>query len=773
MIQPHRSRSTHSLLMVALLALVSVITMATGMQPVTAAGGYTALTPARVLDTRTGVGAPKARVGAGSHIDLKVTGTNGIPESGVAAVVLNVTAINPDTKTFLTVWPAGQPQPATSNLNAPAGAAIPNLVIATVGNGGNISIANQFGTIDIAADITGWYPTGSGYNALTPARVLDTRTGVGAPKARVGAGSHIDLKVTGTNGIPESGVAAVVLNVTAINPDNKTFLTVWPAGQAKPGTSNLNAPAGAAIPNLVIATVGADGKVSMASEFGTIDIAADITGWYPTGSGYNALTPARVVDTRTGVGATEARVSAGGRIDLKVTGTNGIPTSGVAAVVLNVTAINPDTKTFLTVWPAGQPQPATSNLNAPAGAAIPNLVIATVGNGGQISIANQFGTIDIAADVTGWIPGSAIDSTPPPGPAAPTDLSGMVWVANPQPPTVTPGLYGVDPVAGTRTDDLYFVDLVGATTTGFDTHYQFSISQTRNEFYSVEEYDTGTGQRLVMTIRPLDDPTTSRAEVPIPYVSNVPEYFFNDRQFAMSPDGQHLMMVDDVRVYSNADYDELTEVRGSVALIDVDDGEFHFVSADHLYNPQWGPDGDIIAERRADPVTDTASALVRIDGDAFVDGTMQYTTVGTSPGRLLALSNAGTEAAFAVKGAACVPGDADAAELYVWNLVDGSAPHRLAISDEGGDCPKYTYGGVTAAAFSPDDRWVAFSAETFFYCGVSGCYYPNDIQVVANHRSSNPVLIPPNGDDAYGIRFEGKFGEDYVDDRGLGVWWTS
>ena len=50
------------------------------------------------------------------------------------------------------------------------------MVIAKVGTNGQISIYNLAGTTDVIIDIVGYYPTGSGYTALTPARLADTRT---------------------------------------------------------------------------------------------------------------------------------------------------------------------------------------------------------------------------------------------------------------------------------------------------------------------------------------------------------------------------------------------------------------------------------------------------------------------------------------------------------------------------------------------------------------------------------------------------------------------
>ena len=60
-------------------------------------------------------------------------------------------------------------------------------------------------------------PTEGVFHAVTPTRLLDTRTGVGRPApGRIGAGRTFDLVVSGRARIPASGVTAIVLNVTAV-----------------------------------------------------------------------------------------------------------------------------------------------------------------------------------------------------------------------------------------------------------------------------------------------------------------------------------------------------------------------------------------------------------------------------------------------------------------------------------------------------------------------------------------------------------------------------
>ena len=248
---------------------------------------FASVSPTRVLDTRTGLGVPAGRVAGGGTVSVQVTGTAGVPASGVTAVVLNVTAVWPSAAGFVTVYPAGQSRPLASNLNTSPNATVPNLVVVQVGTDGQVSLFNAAGSTDLIADIAGYYTEDSGgsvFESVAPARVLDTRTGTGAPKARVGAGGSESVQVTGRAGVPASGVTAVVLNVTAVWPSTSSFVTVYPSGEARPLASNLNTSPNATVPNLVVVKVGADGKVSLYNAAGSTDLIADVAGYYTEGS---------------------------------------------------------------------------------------------------------------------------------------------------------------------------------------------------------------------------------------------------------------------------------------------------------------------------------------------------------------------------------------------------------------------------------------------------------------------------------------------------------
>jgi YVTN family beta-propeller protein len=108
-----------------------------------------------------------------------------------------------------------------------------------------------------------------------------------------------------TTGLPQTGIGAVALNVTAVEGyDDKGygFVTTYPCDSPStpaPNSSNLNFSGGQTIPNAVIAPVSSDGYICF-SVTGNTDLLVDAAGYFPTGPGFTSLTePKRLVDTRS------------------------------------------------------------------------------------------------------------------------------------------------------------------------------------------------------------------------------------------------------------------------------------------------------------------------------------------------------------------------------------------------------------------------------------------------------------------------------------------
>ena len=377
---------------------------------------FTPVVPLRLMDTRSDpafhVGS-QHRFGPNESQSLVVAGGGLSPVPvDATAVVVNVTAVGPTDGSHVDVWPTGTSQPDVSNLNFVAGQTAPNLVKVEVGAGGQISLFNRNGSVDVLVDVVGYYradPTAARYTPIVPNRVVDTRAD---PAYHVGPLSrfadHSDprsLTVTGgSTGVPV-GATAIIANVTAVDPTAASHLDVWPDGSPHPDSSNLNYVAGQTVANLVVVKVSAGGKIDLVNQNGSVDVIVDIVGYFTVDaskSGFVAVTPNRLADTRTDsyVG-TQFRF--GDHTDTRsfvVVG--GVIPTDAKAIVVNVTAVNPSTGSHLDVWPAGAAKPVGSNINYTAGQIVPNLVTVKIGPGGVIKLQNQNGSTDIIIDIVGY-----------------------------------------------------------------------------------------------------------------------------------------------------------------------------------------------------------------------------------------------------------------------------------------------------------------------------------------------------------------------------------
>ena len=254
------------------------------------------------------------------------------------------------------------------------------------------------------------------FHPLAPVRITDSRPSsqVGPFSTPWGPGTTRDILVGGNlaSGVP-SNASAVVLNVTVTGTTGDSFLSLWPAGQARPTVSSLNWTAGVTIPNAVTVKLGSGanlGKVSIYNLTGNVDVIVDVAGYYldqaTPGDGFTSLAPVRVLDSRPSsqVGPYGSPWGAGTQRDLVVGGTSGVP-SDADAVVLNVTVTDTTGSSFLTLFPAGGGRPTASNLNWTPGRTIPNAVtvkLGTGGNLGKVSIYNLTGNVNVIADVAGY-----------------------------------------------------------------------------------------------------------------------------------------------------------------------------------------------------------------------------------------------------------------------------------------------------------------------------------------------------------------------------------
>ncbi len=237
----------------------------------------TPITPERRYDSRD-LGMP---IGPTERLSLPVAGIGSVP-ADATAVALSVIAVAPTSASFLTVSPSLVARPLASTLNMVAGQTIPNLVLAKIGANGAIDIYNHAGTTHVVVDVVGWFgpvaasSTGR-VTGVTPTRVLDTRIGPG-PVGRLGAGRSIDVTIAGQLGIPASATA-VIVNVTTVSPTAAGYVSVYPAGMARPGTSTSSFAAGVVLATQSVLKLGVNGAVTTFNFAGTADYVIDVVGY--------------------------------------------------------------------------------------------------------------------------------------------------------------------------------------------------------------------------------------------------------------------------------------------------------------------------------------------------------------------------------------------------------------------------------------------------------------------------------------------------------------
>ncbi len=130
-----------------------------------------------------------------------------------------------------------------------------------------------------------------------------------------------------------------------------------------------------------------------------------------TAGTYYPVTSARLLDTRHGVGAPVGKLGAGKTLSLTVAGRGGVPTTGVSAVVINLTATEGAVAGFFAAYPTGQVRPASSSLNYQVGVSRANTVTVPLGTGGKINIYSS-ASVSVIADIVGFY---ASGSTTPAG----------------------------------------------------------------------------------------------------------------------------------------------------------------------------------------------------------------------------------------------------------------------------------------------------------------------------------------------------------------------
>jgi hypothetical protein len=371
---------------------------------------FVPLTPARVLDTQTGLAAKRARVPAHATVTFPVTGHAGVPTSRVAAVILDVSAVAPSSAGYLTVFAAGRARPPAQMAEFTAGRSVTGLVSVPVVNGRVAVYNGSPGPVDLTADVLGYDTTATAgllFTPVGPVRIL-TPAGVAARHA-------LTLSVAGAGGVPAHGAGAVALDVTVTGPAKAGRLIAYADGTRGPVVTSLSFAAGQRVTELVIARM-TDGKVDLYNASGgPLTVTADAFGYYSAaGSVFHPVNALRVMDTKTGFGgAGEAILPQAAAKLSALWNTMPQPASVVTAVVLNVTVLGGRSAGALEVFadgplyedgvtlPNSTSLPGTPNLAFLPGQAQSNLVIVPTGNLTDFYDGSA-GNLQVVADLVGY-----------------------------------------------------------------------------------------------------------------------------------------------------------------------------------------------------------------------------------------------------------------------------------------------------------------------------------------------------------------------------------
>jgi hypothetical protein len=222
---------------------------------------------------------------------------------------------------------------------------------------------------------------------LSPVRVLDTRSG-----AKVGQRGSVTVDLSSRT---PASATAVVLNVTGTETTASTFVSVYPAGEARPDASNLNLGAGKTRANAVVVALSFERQITLYNNSGSTHLIADLAGYYmlDTASRFTPTAPKRVLDTRN-----TAPVGTGGVVNVNL---SYLPASATA-VTFNLTGVGATASTYVTAYPYGQARPTASSMNLGPNEVVPNQVTVQLGTNRWVSLYNNSGRTNLIVDVAGY-----------------------------------------------------------------------------------------------------------------------------------------------------------------------------------------------------------------------------------------------------------------------------------------------------------------------------------------------------------------------------------
>lgn len=181
------------------------------------ANTFTSVSYTQVLST---IPAGQQKLSRTTPLYVSVLGIGGVPSSGVTAVSLDITTINSQTSSWVSVRPSDGGTGITNHFTTPGGQAQNNVYVAP-GPDGRVRIDTGGESTDVVVALTGYFAAsaagGGGFvPATTGVRLLDSRQAM--PIAA-------DESVTLTTGV-NSAASALAVSVTTTAAESRGYLTL-------------------------------------------------------------------------------------------------------------------------------------------------------------------------------------------------------------------------------------------------------------------------------------------------------------------------------------------------------------------------------------------------------------------------------------------------------------------------------------------------------------------------------------------------------------------
>jgi spore germination protein YaaH len=388
----------------------TAVDLPAGVAP-TSGARFVGMNPVRLLDTRSGVGL-SGSFASGVARTFAVAGRGGVPTNAVA-VSGTLTVVGQSSAGYASLGPSTATVARSSVVNAPRGDVRASGVSVKLGAGGTLA-ALWSGAVgsrtSLIFDVSGYFVPGTGgatYVPLTPARLLDTRTGNGLSGVFT-SDTPRTFAVRGRGAIP-AGAVAVTGNLTVVGPSSGGYLYIGPVAASTPPSSSLNVLKGdtrAASVTVKLDGSGRLGVVWKGAPGARAHVLFDVTGYFvnsAAGAAYYPLDAARLLDTRVGNGLTGVFTRNVVRA-FQSTGRGTIPVNAVA-VTGGATVVVPSASGWLIVGPSGTPLGATSTINLPKGDIRANGLTVRAGAGGGLGAVFRGSTgasANVIFDATGY-----------------------------------------------------------------------------------------------------------------------------------------------------------------------------------------------------------------------------------------------------------------------------------------------------------------------------------------------------------------------------------